>query len=158
MRVVLQRVSKASVTVEGQCVGEIGAGVLLFAGIEKADIGDAEDPDGSAHIDWLVRKIVGLRLFPDDDDRMNHSLLDIEGGALVISQFTLHARTRKGTRPSFDQAAPPGEAEQRYEDFVAALSAAVGKPVATGKFGAMMDVALVNDGPVTLILDSRRRE
>ncbi len=158
MRVVLQRVSQASVTVEGQCIGEIGQGVLLFVGIEKADIGDDDDPEGSAHIDWLVRKIVGLRLFPDDDDRMNRSLIDVGGGALVISQFTLHARTKKGTRPSFDQAAPPADAEQRYAAFVEALSAALGNPVATGKFGAMMDVALVNDGPVTLILDSRRRE
>jgi len=158
MRVVLQRVSQASVTVEGQCIGEIGAGVLLFVGVEKADIGDDEDPDGSAHIDWLVRKIAGLRLFPDDDDRMNRSLLDIDGGALVISQFTLHARTKKGTRPSFDKAAPPADAERRYEAFIAALSTALGKPVSTGKFGAMMDVALINDGPVTLILDSHRRE
>ena len=158
MRVVLQRVSRASVTVDKQCIGEIGVGVLLFVGIEKADIGDEEDPGGGAHIDWLVRKIVGLRLFSDDDDRMNRSLLDVDGGALVISQFTLHARTKKGTRPSFDQAAPPADAEQRYEAFIEALRAAVGKPVATGKFGAMMDVELVNDGPVTLILDSRRRE
>jgi len=158
MRVVLQRVSEASVTVGEQRIGEIGAGVLLFVGIEKADIDDEEDPEGNANIDWLVRKIVGLRLFPDDADRMNRSLLDVDGGALVISQFTLHARTKKGTRPSFDQAAPPADAEQRYEAFIEALSAALGKPVATGKFGAMMDVALVNDGPVTLILDSRRRE
>ncbi len=158
MRVILQRVSQASVAVEEQCIGEIGAGVLIFVGIEKADIGDQEDPHGAAHIDWLVRKITGLRLFADDDERMNRSLIDVGGGALVISQFTLHARTKKGTRPSFDQAAPPADAEQRYEAFVAALSAAIGKPVATGKFGAMMEVALVNDGPVTLILDSQRRE
>lgn len=158
MRVVLQRVSQASVTVEGQCIGEIGPGVLLFVGIEKADIGAEADPDGSAHIDWLVRKIVGLRLFSDDDDRMNRSLIDVDGEALVISQFTLHARTKKGTRPSFDLAAPPADAEQRYQAFIDALSAALGKPLATGKFGAMMTVALVNDGPVTLILDSQRRE
>ena len=150
--------SQASVSVGGQPIGEIAQGVLLFVGIEKADIGDDDDPEGATHIDWLVRKIIGLRLFADDDERMNRSLVDIDGNALVISQFTLHARTKKGTRPSFDQAAPPAEAEQRYNAFVAALSTALGKPIATGKFGAMMDVALVNDGPVTLILDSRRRE
>ena len=159
MRIVLQRVSSASVTVDGECVGEIGQGVLLLLGIEKADVAT---PDQSAgDIEWLVRKVSGLRIFSsrmEEDRRMDQSLVDVDGEALVISQFTLHARTKKGTRPSFDQAAAPEEAIPRYENFVAELGRTLGKPVATGKFGAMMDVSLVNDGPVTLLLDSLRRE
>ena len=159
MRIVLQRVSQASVSVDGGCVGEIGQGVLLLLGIEKADVEAADQ--SAAGIEWLVRKISGLRIFSDGSDansRMDRSLIDIDGEALVISQFTLHARTRKGTRPSFDQAASPVDAIPRYEAFVSALSDAIGKPVATGEFGAMMEVSLVNDGPVTLVLDSLRRE
>jgi D-tyrosyl-tRNA(Tyr) deacylase len=158
MRVVLQRVSQASVVVDGRCVGAIDRGVLLLLGIEKAD---AETADDSANdIDWLVRKITGLRIFPESaaDERMNRSLIDIDGDALVVSQFTLHARTKKGTRPSFDQAAAPAVAIPLYEKFNAALSEALAKPIATGEFGAMMQVSLVNDGPVTILLDSRRRE
>ena len=108
-----------------------------------------------------MRKVSGLRIFSGDNDadsRMDRSLIDIDGEALVISQFTLHARTKKGTRPSFDQAAAPADAVPRHEAFVSALSDAIGKPVATGEFGAMMEVSLVNDGPVTLVLDSLRRE
>lgn len=157
MRIVLQRVSRASVDVAGNRVGEIGRGLLLLLGIEKAD-SNSDSADDMEDIDWLVRKVSGLRIFADTDDRMNLSLLDIGGEALVISQFTLHARTKKGNRPSFDQAAPPSEAIPRYEAFVAALGAALNKPVATGEFGATMEVSLVNDGPVTIVLDSRRRE
>ena len=159
MRIVLQRVSRASVSVSDQCVGEIGHGILLLLGIEKADVESADN--SAADIDWLVRKVSGLRIFSGDNDadsRMDRSLIDIDGEALVISQFTLHARTKKGTRPSFDQAAAPADAVPRYEAFVSALSDAIGKPVATGEFGAMMEVSLVNDGPVTLVLDSLRRE
>ena len=159
MRIVLQRVSGASVSVDAQCVGEIGQGVLLLLGIEKADV-DAAD-NSAADIDWLVRKVSALRIFSETgeaDSRMDRSLIDIDGEALVISQFTLHARTKKGTRPSFDRAAAPADAIPRYEKFVSALSEAIGKPVATGEFGAMMEVSLVNDGPVTLVLDSLRRE
>lgn len=160
MRIVLQRVSRASVSVAGRCVGEIGQGVLLLLGIEKADLDTVNN--SAADIEWLVRKVSGLRIFSADNDeaagRMDRSLIDIDGEALVISQFTLHARTKKGTRPSFDQAAAPDDAIPRYQNFVAALSQAIGKTVATGEFGAMMEVSLVNDGPVTLILDSLRRE
>ena len=160
MRIVLQRVSRASVSVEGRCVGEIGQGVLLLLGIEKADV-DAAD-NSAADIDWLVRKVSGLRIFRDSSEeannRMDRSLIDIDGEALVISQFPLHARTKKGTRPSFDQAAAPTDAIPRYENFVSALGEVIGKPIATGEFGAMMEVSLVNDGPVTLVLDSLRRE
>ena len=150
MRVVLQRVSRASVSVEGSLVSEIGKGFLILLGIEEAD--------GLEDIRWLVGKISKMRVFDDDEGKMNLSLADCQGDALVVSQFTLHARTKKGTRPSFDQAAAPEEAEARYEKFVDALSTALGKPVACGRFGAMMQVALVNDGPVTLLLDSLRRE
>jgi D-tyrosyl-tRNA(Tyr) deacylase len=160
MRIVLQRVSHASVSVEGRCVGEIGQGVLLLLGIEKADV-DAAD-NSAADIDWLIRKVSGLRIFPDCSEeagrRMDRSLIDIDGEALVISQFTLHARTKKGTRPSFDQAAAPTDAIPRYENFVSALGEAIGKPVPTGEFGAMMEVSLVNDGPVTILIDTQNRE
>jgi D-tyrosyl-tRNA(Tyr) deacylase len=161
MRIVLQRVSRASVSVGGCCVGEIGQGVLLLLGIEKADVDGNGADNSAADIDWLVRKVTGLRIFSDStdaDSRTDRSLIDIGGEALVVSQFTLHARTKKGTRPSFDQAATPENAIPRYEKFVRALSEAIGRPVATGEFGAMMEVSLVNDGPVTLVLDSLRRE
>jgi D-tyrosyl-tRNA(Tyr) deacylase len=117
-----------------------------------------EEGDTPEDVAWLVGKILPMRVFEDDDGRMNRSLLDTGGGALVVSQFTLHARTKKGTRPSFDRAARPEVAIPLYERFVTELSAGLGKSVATGEFGAMMKVALVNDGPVTILLDSRVRE
>lgn len=150
MRVVLQRVSSASVTIAGRVAGRIERGLLLLAGIESADT--------AADGEWLAGKIVKLRIFADEAGQMNKSVTDIGGGILLISQFTLHASTQKGTRPSFNQAARPGHARPLYEQFIAQLSAALGRPVATGEFGAGMHVALVNDGPVTLVIDSKLRE
>lgn len=150
MRAVLQRVSEASVTVGDRTTGETGPGFLILLGVEEGD--------EAADVSWLVGKILPMRVFEDEEGKMNRSILDIGGGALVVSQFTLHARTKKGTRPSFDRAARPGVAIPLYEQFVAELSKGLGKPVATGEFGAMMKVALVNDGPVTILLDSRVKE
>jgi len=150
MRAVLQRVSEASVTVSGRITGEIGPGFLILLGVEEGDT--------ATDVAWLVGKILPMRVFEDEDGKMNRSILDTGGGALVVSQFTLHARTKKGTRPSFDRAARPEVAIPLYERFVAELSAGLGKPIATGEFGAMMKVALVNDGPVTILLDSRVKE
>lgn len=150
MRAVLQRVSEASVTVGDRTTGETGPGFLILLGVEEGD--------EAADVSWLVGKILPMRVFEDDEGKMNRSILDIGGGVLVVSQFTLHARTKKGTRPSFDRAARPGVAIPLYEQFVAELSKGLGKPVATGEFGAMMKVALVNDGPVTILLDSRMKE
>ncbi len=150
MRAVLQRVSSAQVTVAGDTIGEIGPGLLILLAVAQDDTAT----DG----EWLAQKIAALRIFEDDAAKMNRSLVDIDGSALVVSQFTLLASTRKGNRPSFNDAAPPALAIPLYEQFVARLSAVLGRPVATGRFGAMMDVALVNDGPVTLVLDSRQRE
>ncbi|MDF1816956.1 MAG: D-aminoacyl-tRNA deacylase [Verrucomicrobiales bacterium] len=150
MRVLLQRVSSASVTIGGTVKGKIGPGMLILLGIENADT--QED------IDWLTRKILSLRIFEDADGKMNNSISDIDGEFLVVSQFTLHARVKKGTRPGFDRAARPEVAIPLYEKFVSDLENQHGKPVATGEFGAMMDVALVNDGPVTIWIDSKARE
>lgn len=150
MRVILQRVSEASVSIAGQQVGAIERGFLILLGIERDDV--EEDRD------WLIRKIIPMRVFDDGEGKMNLSLLDVGGSALVVSQFTLHARTKKGTRPSFDRAARPEVAIPLYESFIASLSAALGKPVATGQFGADMRITLVNDGPVTIMLDSRMKE
>ena len=150
MRLVIQRVSSASVTIAGRVAGRIERGLLVFAGIEEADT--------AADGEWLARKLGKLRIFADESGAMNKSVTDIAGGILLVSQFTLHASTQKGTRPSFNRAARPEHAQPLYQQFTAQLSAALGRPVATGEFGAMMDVALVNDGPVTLILDSRLRE
>jgi D-tyrosyl-tRNA(Tyr) deacylase len=144
MRIVLQRVSRARVTVEGRVTGEIGRGLLLLAGFTD---GDSEDA-----LAWMADKVVGLRIFPDDEGKMNRSVQEVGGGLLVVSQFTLYGDTRKGRRPSFVDAARPEIAIPLYERFVALLRA-TGIPVGTGEFGAMMDVELVNDGPVTLILD-----
>lgn len=149
MRIVLQRVSSASVSIDGQITGQIGRGLLLLVGITGTDT----PSDG----EWLAQKIAKLRLFPDADDKMNLSLLDIGGEVLLISQFTLHASTQKGTRPSFNQSAAPAIARPLYEQFIQQLTATLGRPLATGEFGANMQVALVNDGPVTLILDSIQR-
>lgn len=150
MRVVLQRVSSASVTIAGRVAGRIDRGLLVFVGIEAADTAT----DG----DWLAQKLAKLRIFADGAGQMNKSVSDVAGGILLISQFTLHASTAKGTRPSFNAAARPEHARPLYEQFITQLSAALGRPVQTGEFGAMMDVALVNDGPVTLIIDSKSRE
>lgn len=150
MRVLLQRVSEASVTIGLVEKSRIGPGFLLLLGIESAD--------GEDDIDWLVRKLVSLRIFEDDDGKMNLSILEVGGEALVVSQFTLHARVKKGTRPSFERAARPETAIPLYEKFVEKLREAMGKEVATGEFGAMMEVGLVNDGPVTIWIDSKNRE
>jgi len=150
MRVVIQRVSEASVTIEGRVNGSIGIGLLVLVGIE--------DTDGKEDIEWLSRKIVQLRIFGDEEGIPNLSVMDVQGGILVISQFTLHASTKKGNRPSYIRASKPDMAIPVYEAFVEQLTADLGKPVATGIFGADMKVALVNDGPVTIIMDTKLRE
>jgi D-aminoacyl-tRNA deacylase len=150
MRAVVQRVRNARVTVDGVVVGAIGRGMLVLVGVT--------DGDGADDRDWLARKLVNLRIFDDDAGVMNKSIIDAGGDILAVSQFTLYASTRKGHRPSWSAAARPEIAKPLFDAFVAALVAALGKPVATGVFGAHMDVALVNDGPVTIVLDSRTRE
>ena len=150
MRLVIQRVSSASVTVEQSVVCKIGAGLLILAGIEEADT--TED------IDWLVKKTCQLRIFNDGNGVMNLSIQDIEGEIIVVSQFTLHASTKKGNRPSYIRAARPETAIPLYEQLVEAFKQALGKPIGTGVFGAHMEVALVNDGPVTIILDSKNKD
>ncbi len=150
MRALLQRVSEASVTIEDAVHGEIGAGLLILLGIEHED--DETD------VDWLVKKIIKMRIFEDDAGKMNLSILDTGGDALVVSQFTLHAAVKKGNRPSYARAARPEQAVPLYEKFIGELQNALNRPVPTGKFGAMMAVALVNDGPVTIWLDSRNQE
>ena len=150
MRAVLQRVSRASVTIEGETVSAISSGLLVLLGIEQAD----EPPDA----EWLAGKVANMRIFEDDAGLMNVSLVDAGADALVVSQFTLHASTKKGNRPSFIRAARPEHSEPLYEDFSRRLAERLGKPVAQGRFGAMMEVALVNDGPVTIVIDSRARE
>lgn len=151
MRAVVQRASQASVTVSGQTIGEIAQGVVILLGITGNDTA----ADGK----WLAEKISKLRIFADDTGAMNRSLVDTNGQALVISQFTLHARTKKGTRPSFNDAAPPDIAAPLYEQFCDEMRQLLSEDaVATGEFGAMMQVSLVNDGPVTLILDTHNRE
>lgn len=150
MRAVIQRVSEASVTIGGTVRGRIETGLLVLLGIEAAD--------GPEDIEWLSGKLVRLRIFGDDAGLMNRSVQDIDGGLLVISQFTLHASTKKGNRPSFIAAARPEQAIPLYEALLAQLERDLGKPVARGEFGADMKVALINDGPVTILMDSRRRE
>jgi D-tyrosyl-tRNA(Tyr) deacylase len=150
MRVVIQKVSKASVTVDGEIVSQIGAGLLVLIGVEDAD--DDED------IEWLCKKIVQLRIFLDDDGVMNRSILETGGDIIVVSQFTLHAMTKKGNRPSYIRASKPDFAIPMYEKFCDALSADLGKPVGRGVFGAYMDIALINNGPVTILIDSKNRE
>ena len=150
MRVVIQRVANASVTVESKVVAEIQKGLLVFVGIEEADT--QED------LDWLVTKIAQLRIFNDENEVMNLSVQDIDGDVLVVSQFTLHAATKKGNRPSYIKAAKPDIAIPMYERFVKALESKLGKKVPTGIFGADMKVLLLNDGPVTILIDSKNRE
>lgn len=151
MKVILQRVKRASVEVDRQIVGQINEGLLVLFGAQK---GDSAHPE---HLDWLVNKISGLRIFHDDEGKMNRSVMDIDGEVLVVSQFTLFAQTKKGFRPSFVEAAPPDEAIPLYESFVDSLSKKLGKTVPTGRFGADMDVSLVNHGPVTISIDSHQR-
>lgn len=150
MRAILQRVSEAAVTIDGAEHSAIGGGLLILLGIE--------DADGEEDVSWLVRKTASLRIFSDADGKMNLSLLETGGSALVVSQFTLHASTKKGNRPSFLRAAPPAHAEPLYESFCTAMECELGKPVARGVFGAEMEISLVNDGPVTIFIDSRDRE
>ena len=150
MRAILQRVSEASVTVESEVISRIGTGLLILLGVEEAD--------EHADAEWLAGKIANMRIFEDDEERMNVSLLEAGGEAIVVSQFTLHASTRKGNRPSFIKAAKPDHSGPLYEQFCALLSERLGDPVGRGRFGAMMDVALVNDGPVTIVIDSKTRE
>jgi D-tyrosyl-tRNA(Tyr) deacylase len=149
MRALIQRVREASVGVGDRIVGAIGPGLLVLAAMAADDADDDRD--------WLARKIVALRIFDDYDGVMNRSIVEAGGAILAVSQFTLFASTRKGNRPSWSGAAPPEIAKRKFEDFVAALARERGQPVATGVFGAMMQVALVNDGPVTIWLDSRDR-
>lgn len=149
MRAVIQRVSQASVTIEGRVRAVAGPGMLILIGIELAD--------GQEDISWLVNKIAGLRIFDDEQGVMNRSVKETGGDIIVVSQFTLHARVKKGFRPSYIDAAPPPVSIPLYEAFVQALEAEIGKPVGTGEFGAMMQVSLVNDGPVTILIDTKNR-
>ena len=150
MRAVIQRVSEASVSIAGSIKSNINSGVLILLGIEGADTKD--------DIEWLVRKIINMRIFPDENEVMNKSLLDINGEALVVSQFTLHASTKKGNRPSYIKAARPEISIPLYEQFVAELDSSLEMEVKTGEFGADMKVLLVNDGPVTILIDSKNKE
>ena len=147
MRAVIQRVTSAAVTVDGEIVGQIGRGLLVLVGVAK--------DDGPSDISYLANKIANLRVFPENDKLLHFTTAEVGGGVLVVSQFTILGDCRKGRRPSFDQSAPPELAEKLYEELVAALAQA-GLPVATGRFRAMMEVSLINDGPVTLLLDSKK--
>lgn len=150
MKIVIQRVSKASVVIDHKEVASIGNGLLVLLGIVNEDT--QED------IDWLCNKIVNLRIFPDENGVMNTSLLNASGDIIVVSQFTLHASTKKGNRPSYIKAAKPDVAIPLYKNFVSTLENSLGKKIQTGEFGADMKVHLVNDGPVTIIIDSKNRE
>ncbi|HVU37212.1 MAG TPA: D-aminoacyl-tRNA deacylase [Opitutales bacterium] len=150
MRAVIQRVREASVAVEGRVVGAIGPGLLAFIGVEAADT----DED----VAWLAHKLPALRVFDDQAGRMNLSLADTGGQILLVSQFTLYGSLKKGTRPSFNRAAPPEQARGALERLHTALEAALGRPVPTGVFGAMMEIRALNDGPVTLVLDTKQKD
>jgi D-tyrosyl-tRNA(Tyr) deacylase len=150
MRLLIQRVSEAAVSIDGQVTSSIGKGLLLFLGIEGEDNED--------DISFLCKKCINLRIFDDENGVMNRSVLETEGEMLVVSQFTLHASTKKGNRPSYIRAAKPDIAIPIYEQFCSSLSAMLQRPVQTGKFGAEMKVQLVNDGPVTIWIDSKNRE
>lgn len=147
MRAVIQRVSEASVEVEGNITSHIGPGLLVLLGITEGD--------GPEDIDYLVKKITQLRIFNDPDDKMNLSVADVNGSLLIVSQFTLYADSRKGNRPSYIRSAPPAISQPLYEQFLTSVRSKFSGPVGTGIFGAMMKVSLVNEGPVTLILDSK---
>lgn len=150
MRIVAQRVSRASVTINNKVKSKIGIGMMVLLGIEEAD--NEED------VDWICSKLSKLRIFSDENDAMNLDINQVEGSFLVVSQFTLHAMTKKGNRPSFIRAARPETAIPLYELFLKRLAEVSGRPVLSGEFGAMMDVELVNDGPVTILMDSKRKE
>jgi D-aminoacyl-tRNA deacylase len=150
MRAVIQRVTRASVTIGGIVKSSVGAGLLVLAGIEESD--------NETDIEWLCNKIVQLRIFDDENGIMNLSVIDTGGSILAVSQFTLHAKTKKGNRPSYIRAAQPSFAIPMYNKFVARLSELTGKETATGEFGAMMQVELINDGPVTIIIDTKNKE
>ena len=145
VKAVIQRVKRAAVKVDGQTVGAIGCGLLVLLGIGKSDT--------SVTSDWLINKLLTLRIFSDDTGKMNRSVTDVTGGLLIVSQFTLFGVLEKGTRPSFSDAMPPAEAESLYRDFMAKLRTTTALPVAEGRFAATMDVELINDGPVTIILE-----
>jgi D-aminoacyl-tRNA deacylase len=149
MRVVIQRVSEASVKVNGNVIGSIQTGLLVLVGIE--------DLDSSEDVEWLSNKIVQMRIFNDEAGLMNKSVLDVKGNVLLISQFTLHASTKKGNRPSFIQAARPEKAIPLYKEMINQLESLLGNTIATGQFGADMKVSLINDGPVTITIDSQNR-
>ncbi len=150
MRTVIQRVQHASVTINGTVKSSIGKGYLLLLGVEESDT--------SEDVDWLVRKVAALRVFDDDNGVMNRSILDVQGEALVVSQFTLYASYKKGNRPSWFRAASHEISVPLYEEFCSKLSEALGKPVGTGEFGADMKVELLNDGPVTICMDTKNKE
>jgi D-tyrosyl-tRNA(Tyr) deacylase len=150
MRIVIQKVSKASVSIDEKMVSSIEKGLLVLVGIEEADTDD--------DIDWLVKKMLQLRIFNDNSGVMNLSVQDVEGDIIIVSQFTLHANTKKGNRPSYIRAAKQEFAVPMYEKFVTKTEQILGKKVGTGIFGAMMDVSLVNDGPVTIIIDSKQKD
>jgi len=150
MRAVVQRVSKASVTVEGEIISKIRLGLLILIGVENED--------AKADLEWLSRKIVNLRIFDDEEGVMNKSLIEVNGDAIVVSQFTLHASTKKGNRPSYLKAAKPEIAIPAYKDFVERLEIDLGKKIGTGVFGADMKVELLNDGPVTITIDTKNKE
>lgn len=150
MKAVIQRVSKASVTIEGEKVANINQGLLILLGIV--------DEDTKEDIDWLSKKIVNLRIFADENDVMNKSVMDVKGNVIVVSQFTLHASTKKGNRPSYIKAAKPDVAVPLYEEFVKQMEIDLGTTVQTGEFGADMKVELLNDGPVTIIIDTKNKE
>jgi D-tyrosyl-tRNA(Tyr) deacylase len=150
MRLIIQRVKEAKVEVNEQSTGEIKKGLLVFVGVEEAD--------ENADVEWLCRKVVNMRIFNDAEGQMNHSVKEVDGEVLAVSQFTLHAATKKGNRPSFIRAAAPDYAEKLYEQFKFQLSALLGKTVESGSFGADMQVSLINDGPVTISMDSKNRE
>ncbi|MBR3012747.1 MAG: D-tyrosyl-tRNA(Tyr) deacylase [Bacteroidales bacterium] len=150
MRIVIQRVSEASVTVGGECIASIGQGLLVLVGVENGDT----EQDAA----WLAAKTAALRIFDDEEGVMNRSVVDVDGELLAVSQFTLTASTRKGNRPSYIRAAGHGLAVPLYERYCALLAEAAGRPVLQGRFGAMMEVRLLNDGPVTILIDSRLKE
>lgn len=149
MIAVIQRVSESSVKIDGKIKAEIGLGLMVLLGIEEAD--------GPEDIEWLSKKIVNLRIFPDENEVMNRSLLDVNGEILLISQFTLHASTKKGNRPSYIKAAKPDIAIPIYEKMIAAIETELGKSIGTGVFGADMKVSLINDGPVTIVMDTKNK-
>lgn len=149
MIVVIQRVSESAVKIDSKIKSQIGVGLMILLGIEEAD--------GQEDIEWLSKKIVNLRIFPDENGVMNRSVLEVGGEILLISQFTLHASTKKGNRPSYIKAAKPDFAIPMYERMIVALETELGKSIGTGEFGADMKVSLVNDGPVTIVMDSKNR-